>query len=230
MKLENTFSVPVPVEETWRVLLDVERIAPCVPGATLESNEGDSYRGKVKVKLGPIGLTYGGTVTFVSRDEAAKVAVLEASGREARGGGTAKAVVTCRLSGSGDSTDVLVETDLAITGKPAQFGRGTLAEVSGSLIGKFAANLAEEITRTDTETAEPAADSTSAAPATDSSDSGDQTPAATAPPAEPAAAADKSAEPINLIEAAGGSLRRFGAAAAGTILLVIVAIVWWRYG
>jgi uncharacterized protein len=146
MKLENTFNVPVPVDETWQVLLDVERIAPCVPGATLTSHDGDSFGGKVKVKLGPIGLTYGGTATFLSQDHDAKVAVIEASGRETRGSGTAKAVVTCKLVSAGDTTDVLVETDLAITGKPAQFGRSTLADVAGTLIGQFATNLADEIT------------------------------------------------------------------------------------
>ena len=127
MKLENTFSIPVQVDEAWRVLLDVERIAPCVPGATLTSSEGDTHRGKVKVKLGPIGLTYNGTVKFLEQDAAAKVVVLEASGREMRGNGTATAQVTCRLVASGDATDVFVETELAITGKPAQFGRGALA-------------------------------------------------------------------------------------------------------
>jgi carbon monoxide dehydrogenase subunit G len=212
MKLENTFIVPVSVAETWRVLLDVERIAPCVPGASLESRDGDSYRGRVKVKLGPIGLTYGGTVTFVSTDEEAGVAVLEAKGREARGGGTARAMVTCRLSASGDSaTEVLVETDLAITGKPAQFGRGTLNEVAGSLIGTFAANLAEEITRDDN-TPEP-----------EGAGEQDET-----PEDEPVVATAAAAEPINLIQAAGGSLRRAAFALGGTVL-VIALIAWWAY-
>ncbi|KAB2381304.1 SRPBCC family protein, partial [Actinomadura montaniterrae] len=145
MKLENAFTIPVPADEAWRVLLDIERIAPCVPGATLTSRDGDRFDGKVKVRLGPIGLTYSGSVAFVSLDEDAGVAVMEAAGRETRGGGTAKAVVTCRLTGRGGTTDVQVETDLAITGKPVQFGRGALADVSAALLGRFAANLAEEI-------------------------------------------------------------------------------------
>ncbi|MDH6484064.1 SRPBCC family protein [Streptomyces sp. SAI-127] len=139
MKLENTLSIPVAVDDAWQVLLDVERVAPCVPGATLTASDGDEHRGRIKVKLGPIALTYSGTVTFLKRDEQAKVVVLEAGGREARGNGTAKALVTCRLSDAGGGrTAVHVETDLSITGKPAQFGRGTLAEVSGALMERFA--------------------------------------------------------------------------------------------
>ena len=145
MNLENVITIPVPPDEAWRVLLDIERIAPCVPGATLTGQDGDSYRGQVKVKLGPIGLTYSGVVTLVSIDEVARVVVMEAAGRELRGGGTAKAVLACRLTARHDVTEVLVDTELAITGKPAQFGRGVLADVAGALIDRFAANLADEI-------------------------------------------------------------------------------------
>jgi carbon monoxide dehydrogenase subunit G len=145
MKLENRFTVPVPVEEAWRVLLDVERIAPCMPGATLTSVEGDSFEGTVKVKVGPINLTYGGKARFVSKDDATHVAVLSGSGKETRGTGTAKALITCRLIDKGDTTDVEVDTDLNVTGKPAQFGRGVLADVSGKLVDQFAACLSDEI-------------------------------------------------------------------------------------
>ncbi|MET8212887.1 SRPBCC family protein [Streptomyces sp. NPDC005373] len=147
MKLENTLSVPAAVGDAWKVLLDVERVAPCVPGATLTSSDGGTHHGRIKVKLGPIALTYQGTVTFLTRDEQAKVVVLEAGGREVRGNGTAKARVTCRLADAGpDRTDVHVETELTVTGKPAQFGRGALAEVSGALMDRFAENLAAELT------------------------------------------------------------------------------------
>lgn len=145
MKLENTFCIDVPIAESWDVLLDIERVAPCVPGATLTSHDGDKYTGNIKVKLGPIALKYAGIVELRSKDEATKVAVFEGSGREARGNGTASAVITCRMSESGGKTDVVVETELDITGKPAQFGRGALAEVSNKLIGQFADNLAEQI-------------------------------------------------------------------------------------
>jgi uncharacterized protein len=145
MKLENRFTVPVPVDEAWKVLLDVERIAPCMPGATLTSVDGDAFEGKVKVKVGPINLTYGGKARFVSKDDATHVAVIDGSGKETRGTGTAKALITCRLVDKGGTTDVEVDTDLNVTGKPAQFGRGVLADVSGKLVDQFAACLADEI-------------------------------------------------------------------------------------
>ena len=153
MKLENRFTVPVPVDEAWNVLLDVERIAPCMPGATLTSVDGDAFEGKVKVKVGPINLTYGGKARFVSKDDATHVAVIDGSGKETRGTGTAKALITCRLIDKGDTTDVEVDTDLNVTGKPAQFGRGVLADVSGKLVDQFAACLSDEI-RSGTPTAD----------------------------------------------------------------------------
>ena len=145
MKLENRFTVPVPVDEAWKVLLDVERIAPCMPGATLTSRDGDDFEGTVKVKVGPINLTYGGKAKFVSKDEATHVAVIDGSGKETRGTGTAKALITCRLIDKGATTEIEVDTDLNVTGKPAQFGRGVLADVSAKLVDRFAACLSEEI-------------------------------------------------------------------------------------
>ena len=145
MKLENRFTVAVPREQALTVLLDVERIAPCMPGATLTSRDGDDFTGTVKVKVGPINLTYGGQARFVSVDEAVGIVVIEGSGKETRGTGTAKALVTCRLIDNGTSTDVEVDTELAITGKPAQFGRGVLADVSAKLVDQFAACLGNEI-------------------------------------------------------------------------------------
>jgi carbon monoxide dehydrogenase subunit G len=200
MRLENRFTIPVPVRRAWEVLLDIERIAPCVPGAAITSRDGDAFHGRVKVKLGPIGVSYNGTVAFVSLDERAGVAVMEAAGRETRGSGTAKAVVTCRLTGQGDSTDVLVDTDLAITGKPAQFGRGVLADVSTTLIGQFAANLAEELAQRDGD-----------------GDGGDGT--GESSPAPPAPAA-----PIDLLQAAGngGPLKHIAPVIAAAALLLIV--------
>lgn len=145
MKLENRFTVPVPVEEAWKVLLDVERIAPCMPGATLTKFEGDHFEGTVKVKVGPINLTYGGKASFVSKDDATHVAVIDGSGKETRGTGTAKALITCRLIDKGDSTEVEVDTDLNVTGKPAQFGRGVLADVSGKLLDQFVECLEKDL-------------------------------------------------------------------------------------
>jgi uncharacterized protein len=156
VKLENTFTVPVAADVAWPVLLDVERIAPCMPGATLTGRDGDSFTGTVKVKVGPVSLTYGGAATFTSRDEANHLVVIEATGKETRGSGTAKAIITARMQDHGDSTEVAVETDLTITGKPAQFGRGVMAEISGKLITQFADCLAAEISSDGAKAAGPA--------------------------------------------------------------------------
>lgn len=141
MELTNEFVVTVPVEEAWAVLTDVERIAPCMPGAELQEVEGDEYRGIVKVKVGPITASYRGSARFEEKDAAVHRGVLKAEGRETRGQGNASAVITATLSPSGDGTKVEVVTDLAITGKVAQFGRGMLAEVSGKLLDQFVHNL-----------------------------------------------------------------------------------------
>lgn len=145
MKLDHSFTVPVPVEEAWSVLLDVPRVAPCMPGATLADFDGEGFTGAVKVKVGPIVLTYTGKGRFVERDEAARRVVVEASGRDTRASGTAAATVTATLKPEGDSTRVEVTTDLTVTGKPAQFGRGMLSDVGGRLIGQFADCLAVEL-------------------------------------------------------------------------------------
>lgn len=215
MKLENTLSIPVAVEDAWRVLLDVERVAPCVPGATLTASDGDEHRGRIKVKLGPIGLTYNGTVTFLSRDERARVVVLEAGGREARGNGTAKALVTCRLTDAGgDRTDVYVETELNVTGKPAQFGRGTLAEVSGVLMDRFAENLAAELAANSHESGGHSAHSAAAEPSAH--------PAAVERSANPAASKATAAAPLDLIDVTGaGALKRAVPIALAAALLIL---------
>jgi carbon monoxide dehydrogenase subunit G len=145
MELEHSFTVPVSKERAWDVLLDVERVAPCMPGATLDSVDGDEIVGKIKVKVGPISMTYAGTAKFVERDKDAGVVTLEASGKETRGSGTASASVRSVLEDRGESTHVTVHTTLNVTGKPAQFGRGVMNEVSGKLIGIFATNLADMI-------------------------------------------------------------------------------------
>ncbi|HWG94242.1 MAG TPA: SRPBCC family protein [Mycobacteriales bacterium] len=212
MKLENRFTVPVPVEQAWDVLLDVERIAPCMPGATLTSRDGDSFEGTVKVKVGPINLTYGGRASFASLDEAGRVAVIDASGKETRGTGTAKATITCRLHGRGDSTDVEVDTDLAITGKPAQFGRGVLADVSSKLVDQFAACLSEEIVAGTPEP--PAALPTGP----------DGAPAGAAPqPPAPAPRPLRAAEPIDLLDTAGAPVaKRLVPLVAGLAVLLLL--------
>ncbi len=143
MELQHTFTVPASVDEAWSTLLDVEGIAPCMPGAVLTSVDGDSFAGTVKVKLGPVSLQYAGKGRFVERDESAHRVVLEANGTDKRGNGTAGATVHARLEPAGENqTRVVVDTDLKVTGRPAQFGRGVLQDVSGKIIEQFAGCLA----------------------------------------------------------------------------------------
>jgi carbon monoxide dehydrogenase subunit G len=137
MELTNDFRVGVPVERAWAVLTDVELIAPCMPGAQLQEVEGDEYRGIVKVKVGPITAQYKGAARFVERDDVAHKAVLRAEGRDTRGQGNANATITATLTPDGDGTAVTVTTDLTVTGRVAQFGRGVMADVSSKLLGQF---------------------------------------------------------------------------------------------
>ncbi|MEV4064446.1 SRPBCC family protein [Nonomuraea dietziae] len=143
MRFEHEFTVPVPIEQAWAALLDVERVAPCLPGATLDIVEGEEFTGRMKVKVGPITVTYRGTARFEDVDKDAYTLTLQASGKEARGSGTASASVTARLTPAGEATAVRVESSFNVTGRPAQFGRGVMAEVGGKLIDRFAENLAE---------------------------------------------------------------------------------------
>ncbi len=158
MELRHEFTVPVPVDDAWRALLDIERVAPCLPGASVEDYDGKTVTGSVRVKVGPVTLTYKGTAVFEERDEQEHRMVLSANGREARGQGTARATVTGTLAERDDGTAVTVLTDLSVTGRPAQFGRGLLSEVGDRLVSQFAECLAERLT----EPEEPAA---AAAPA-----------------------------------------------------------------
>ena len=145
MRLDHEFTVPVSAAQAWPVLLDIDRIAPCMPGATITKVDGDDFEGTVKVKVGPITVTYGGTASFLEKDESTRMAVIEARGRETRGSGTATARVTAQLFDEGETSRVAVSTDLAITGKPAQFGRGVMNDVGAKLLRRFADCLAAEL-------------------------------------------------------------------------------------
>jgi len=145
MKLENEFRVDVPVEEAWRVLLDVERIAPCMPGAQLQEVEGDEYRGIVKVKVGPITAQYKGVARITESDDADHRVVIRAEGRDTRGQGNASATTTAVLQPDGDGTRVSIDSDVTITGKVAQFGRGVIADVSAKLLDQFVACLERDV-------------------------------------------------------------------------------------
>jgi carbon monoxide dehydrogenase subunit G len=221
MQLEHQFRVPVPVAQAWDVLLDVERIAPCMPGATVESFDGETIVGRVKVKVGPIQVTYTGTARFTDKDEAARRAVIEASAKEARGSGTATATISAQLQDDGGSaTNVTVTTDLAITGKPAQFGRGVMEEVGNKLLGRFADCLADTLGSGDAtgSSSEPAA-------AVAAATVGTPTPAARPSPEPTPLRRPVENEAIDLLDTAGlPVLKR----AAPVIVGLVVLYVFWR--
>ena len=137
MDLTHRFSVPAQMDEAWNAFNDLEGLAPCFPGATISSVEGDEFSGSVKIKLGPIALVYTGSGRYVERNDAERRVVIEARGKDKRGNGTATATVTAKFAGNGDQTQIEVFTDLAITGKPAQFGRGVISDVSDKLLNQF---------------------------------------------------------------------------------------------
>jgi carbon monoxide dehydrogenase subunit G len=198
MQLEHQLSIPAPIDVVWPALLDPERVAPCVPGATLTGVDGNSFTGTVKVKVGPITLLYKGTGTFTEQDEQARRAVLKASAKDTRGNGTVNATVTLTLAEEGDRTSGVVATDLSITGKPAQFGRGLIADVGGKIVEQFAACLSEKL----------------GAPAVA---------AGTGPEAEAPASTSVETEPLDLVHYARHSaLKRVGPLVAAAMLVLLI--------
>jgi uncharacterized protein len=206
MEMTNQFSVAAPPDKAWAVLTDIERIAPCLPGAELKDVKGDEYHGVVKIKVGPITAQYAGTATMVERDDTARRAVLRAEGRDTRGQGNASATVTATLQPEGDGTLVTVATDLQITGKVAQFGRGVLADVSAKLMDQFAANLQKDVLSS--EEAAPAA-------------SGNGSTVSTPKPRPPA-------EPVNLVATAGAPVAKRALPVVGTIVFLALLFRWRR--
>ena len=225
MQIEDQFRVPVPVDEAWRLLLDIERITPCLPGAELQEVEGDEYRGVVKVKVGPITAQYKGSAHLEQVDDAAHAAMIQATGRDTRGQGNASAAIRVSMRADGDATVVSIDTDLAVTGKVAQFGRGVLADVSSKLLAQFVENLERDVLSWDA----PLDDETAAAE-----------PAPVEPAASEAAADERragngaaaggvrriesaDAEPVDLFGAAGAPVARrlLPALGAGLLLWVL---------
>lgn len=237
MQLEYEFTVPVPVSEAWTVLLDLERVVPCLPGATLTSYDGDAFTGTVRVKLGPVNLTYQGKGRFVSRDADAGRVVIEASGREARGAGTAAATATMTMTPTSDaaSTVVAVQAELSVTGRPAQFGRGMIADVGGKLVGQFADCLAQRLA----EHRAPAGDGAERqeAEVVAAAEGLRGVPTEDAAPAGPATVADPwsvgeptptAAPPVDLLRvSAGPAVRRIAPYAIG---FLVGALVVWALG
>ncbi|MER7277707.1 SRPBCC family protein [Dactylosporangium sp. NPDC000244] len=216
MQLENTFTVPVPVEQAWAALLDIERIAPCVPGATVTAAEGDDFTGTLAVELGPAALMFQGSGSFVERDEAARRMVISASGADSGGGGTARARVTAALVAEGDGTRVRVSTDLDVTGEAAQAGPGPIGDAGERLIGGFADRLAATLTG-------PAL--VAAAGSAPVAAAGD------ARAGEPMAPVQPDAEPADLLAVPGvGTIVRRAVpyvVTAATSFAVVLGIIWW---
>jgi len=214
MNLHNEFEVGAAIETAWTLLTDLERIAPCLPGAQLESVEGDEYSGHVKVKVGPITAQYRGVARFVERDDTARRAVISANGRDTRGQGNATATITATATSlSSDRTRISIDTDLLVTGKVAQFGRGVMADVSAKLLGQFVDNLERTVLPSATG---PAA---SGGPVTD--DAAVAASASGTPVGEHA-----EVEPIDLLAAAGIPTGRKAAAISLTALVALLLL--WR--
>lgn len=220
-QLINEFTVNRPIEEAWPLITDIERIAPCLPGAQLQEVEGETYRGVVKVKLGAISSQFKGEAHFLERDDENYRAVIKGSGRDTGGRGNASAEITAQAESlSPTSTRVAVTTDLHITGKVAQFGRGIMGDVSSKLMSQFADNLNQMIDEQDSD--EPAVSEVADAPVTDAPPS-DHTPVEPAPPSirkidGPAT------EPIDLMEVGRGSILKRLAPALAAIAIVLFLV------
>ena len=210
MDLNHEFTVNVPVAEAWAILTDLERIAPCLPGAQLTEIEGDTYRGQVKIKVGPILAQFKGQASFVSRDDVAHKATLKGEGRDTTGKGNASAMITAELTSvTPTSTKCTVHTDLSISGKVAQFGRGALADVSDKLLAQFSENLNQLI---------------SAAPAPSAPVVAETTPAASEQPTIRKIDGPEVA-PLNLLDTAGSTIaKRAIPALLGIAVLVVVLV------
>jgi len=282
MELTNDFRVGVPVTDAWSVLTDVERIAPLLPGAQLQEIDGDEYRGVVKVKVGPITAQYKGTAVFIEQNVEDGRVVLRCTGRDTRGQGNANATITAVMRSEGDGTRVTVTTDLTVTGKVAQFGRGVLADISSKLIGQFVDALeadlrdrgagpapaagevaaaevaAPQAAADEPPDAEPVPDNGSTNGSTNGSAAHQAAPVAAtgaaseagAQPAAPSAGADVATteipaaapsppsgarrvdhpdpKPVNLLDAAGGSVIKRFAPFAGVVAIVLVLVAWRR--
>lgn len=209
MELTNEFDVEVPVEQAWAVLTDLERIAPCMPGAQLTEVEGEEYRGTVKVKVGPITAQYKGVAKFAEKDDAAHRAVIDAQGRDTRGQGNANATITASLAAAGEGTRVSITTDLKLTGKVAQFGRGAIQDVSGALLGQFVECLEKDLLA-------PSAEAEVVEPVV-------VTEAAPAVPEGVRKIDSQEAEAVDLLAVAGGTMVKY--AVGGLVLVAVVVLL-----
>jgi len=237
MELTNEFRVGVPPSQAWKVLTDLERIAPMLPGAQLQEVEGEEYRGTVKIKVGPITAQYRGSATFLEKDEQAGRVVLKATGRDTKGQGNASAVITATMSPDGEGTKVVVDTDLTVTGKVAQFGRGVLAEVSAKLIGQFVDALEADLAGggqvegagVGPEEAGTSPEEVGASPEEPAPNSEQASGAPAAGEAAPKAPSVRKIdspepEPLDLLSVAGGSTIRRLAPVAGVLVALVILL------
>jgi uncharacterized protein len=227
LDLTHKFSVPTPVDETWAHFNDIASVAECFPGATVSSVEGDTFKGSCKVKLGPIALVYNGSGTFVEKDEAAHRFVVEAKGKDKRGNGTAGANVTVSMADAAGSTDVEVVTDLSVTGKPAQFGRGVMQDVSDKLLGQFVACLETRLAGADAEPPGESGPAQGAGPVSDPPPPEPPGPEQAAPePPAPELAGREPAPSRRTAETAG----RDDAIDLGATVLPVLVKTYWKQG
>lgn len=211
MELTSTFSVSQPVDRAWAVITDLERVAPCLPGAALLDVDGDDYRGAVKIKVGPVTAQYEGIARFAERNDAAHHAVLRAEGRDVRGQGNAAATIDLKLTDMGSGTQVTIDTHLELAGRVAQFGRGVIADVSGKLIGQFATRLEEEMAASGSPATAPAA-----APSPD--------------PAPPARRSIDDVEPLDLMSVGSGAALRQALPVAAALVGLLLGVLLGRRG
>jgi carbon monoxide dehydrogenase subunit G len=229
MELTNEFDVEVPVEEAWTVLTDLERIAPCMPGAQLTEVEGDEFRGNVKVKVGPITAQYKGVARFAEKDDANHRAVIDAQGRDTRGQGNANALITATLAAQGTGTRVTVNTDLKLTGKVAQFGRGAIADVSGALLDQFVSCLEHDLLSGDAVVAAPAAEARGLPDADPAPEAAPETIEPVAVPVVATGGVRKidsaEAEAVDLLAVAGGTIAKYAIGAVVAVAVVVLLLV-----
>jgi len=235
MEFTNTFHVPVDIDTAFTTLIDLEKVTPCLPGATLEEVDGATYTGRCKVKVGPIAVTYRGTATMADVDHENKSARIEAKGKETRGSGTATADVIATLEEVDGGTDVTVVTDLNITGKPAQFGRGVMADVGNKIIDTFAERLQAMVTGPEEVEPVPAAPgpeavTTGAAAAADEKISDALAePVAEAAPSGPRKVAfdpEREDEALDMMAMGGGAVAKRIIPLVG-VLAAVAGLVWW---
>lgn len=214
MKIENDFRVAAPIEQAWALLTDIPAIAPCLPGAELTGQEGDDFHGQMKVKVGPVTAEYAGTATVVEMNETDRIVVLKASGRDKRGAGNASADITATMTEDGDGTVVAISTDLKVSGKVAQFGRGVMVDVSKKLLGQFAECIEGKLDR-------PEGGDGSAAEESAAIDDG-----AAAPTNNPGDGKGEQEEDVlDLLEVAGGAVAKRLIPAVIAVVAVVVVVI-----